>query len=278
MTPAEGRSHGIAGRRVTGPPSDAPSLLQAVAEVARLAGESALAHFRSGLTVDTKSDGSPVTEADREAERIARAWIEERFPSDGILGEEFGETKPRAARRWIVDPIDGTKSFIHGVPLWGTLVGLMEGDRVLAGAAHFAALGESIAAAEGAGCWWNGERARVSSVDSMARATVVTTDERFTAAPARRADWERLTATAGLVRSWGDCFGYLLVATGRAEVMTDGVLSAWDAAAVMPIITEAGGVFTDWNGTPTALGGSAIATNWALATEARTLLGAGTPR
>ncbi len=260
------------------PPADAASLLEAVAEVARLAGDAARARFRPGITVDFKADGSPVTEADREAERLARQWIEAHFPSDGILGEEFGETRPGATRRWIVDPIDGTKSFVHGVPLWGTLVGVMEGDRVLAGAAHFAALGESIAAARGQGCFWNGARCSVSDVDTMARATVVTTDERFRGSPDRRPGWQRLAGHAAIARSWGDCYGYLLVATARAEVMVDGVLSAWDAAAVMPIVEEAGGVFTDWSGAATPLGGSAIATNRALAAEARTLLGAAAAR
>jgi len=248
-------------------------LLAAVAEVARIAGAAALAKFGPGLAVEYKHDGSPVTIADREAERIAREWIESRFPADGILGEELGVVRPDAARRWVVDPIDGTKSFVHGVPLWGTLVAVMEGERVLAGAACFAALREDIAAAPGQGCWWNGKRCTVSPTAAINLATAVTTDERFTAAPVRRADWERLAARALLVRSWGDCYGYLLVATGRAEVMVDGILSPWDAAAVLPIVEEAGGVFTDWSGRRTALGGSAIATNAALAAPVRELLG-----
>jgi histidinol phosphatase-like enzyme (inositol monophosphatase family) len=222
--------------------------------------------------VETKSDGSPVTVADHAAEAAARAWVQSRFPQDGVLGEELGEERPGAPRRWIIDPIDGTKSFVRGAPLWGSLVALCEGDRVLAGAAYFPAVDELVAAAPGAGCWWNGSRCRVSSVSTLAEATVLTTDERFPDRPERAAGWRALARSASVSRTWGDCFGYLLVATGRAEVMCDGTLSIWDAAALQPIIEEAGGVFTDWLGASTAFGGSAIATNRLLADEARVLL------
>lgn len=248
------------------------ALLDAVERVARVAGDVALAHFRSRLAVETKTDGSPVTIADRAAERAAREWIERRFPADGILGEELGLVRPDAPRRWVVDPIDGTRSYIHGVPLWGTLVAVTEGDEIVAGAAYFPPIGEMLAAAPGAGCWWNGARCSVSAVSSIAEATVLTTDERFTHAPARADAWRRLAERAAMSRSWGDCYGYLLVATGRAEVMTDGVLAPWDAAPFLPILEEAGGVLTDWSGARTAFGGGAIATNKALARAARELL------
>src|SRR5665647_1807819 len=117
------------------------SLAEAVEEVARVAGDIALGYYKSSLVVESKADGSPVTIADRSAEQAARDWIERRFPGDGILGEEFGVTRPNARRRWVLDPIDGTKTFIRGVPLWGTLVGVTEGDEVLAGAAYFPAVG-----------------------------------------------------------------------------------------------------------------------------------------
>jgi fructose-1,6-bisphosphatase/inositol monophosphatase family enzyme len=151
-------------------------------------------------------------------------------------------------------------------------VALCEGERVLAGAAYFPAIGELVAAAPGAGCWWNGSRCTVSAVATNTEALVLTTDERFRDRPERRAGWERLATRARLSRTWGDCFGYLLVATGRAEVMCDPILSPWDAAALQPIVREAGGVFTDWDGRDTAFGGSAVATNAALAHEARALL------
>jgi histidinol phosphatase-like enzyme (inositol monophosphatase family) len=236
-----------------------------VADLARLAGDVALRHYRANLTVETKADGSPVTVADRAAETTAREWVRRRFPDDGILGEEFGEERPGARRRWVIDPIDGTKTFVRGVPLWGSLVALCEGEHVLAGAAYFPAVGELLAAAPGAGCWWNGARCSVSVVDTLNRATVLTTDERIPGHPDRRAGWERVATRAAVSRSWGDCFGYLLVATGRAEMMCDAVLSPWDGAALYPIIREAGGSFTDWNGRDTAFGGSAVATNGVLA-------------
>lgn len=246
--------------------------LEAAMEVARVAGHVALRHFRTALTVEAKADGSPVTIADRAAERAAREWLAARFPHDGILGEEMGLERGEAARRWVLDPIDGTKTFVRGVPLWGTLVALVEGERVLAGAAYFPVVDEMLGAAPGRGCWWNGTRCAVSTVSSLARATVLTTDERFPREPARRDAWRRLAEAALVSRTWGDCYGYLLVATGRAEVMTDGVLAAWDAAPFLPIIEEAGGVLTDWSGTPTAFGGSAIATNRALAAVTREIL------
>jgi histidinol-phosphatase len=250
-------------------------LLDAVTDVARLAGGVALQHFKRGISVEWKSDGSPVTVADRAAEQAARDWIVRRYPEHGILGEEQGETRPGAAYRWVVDPIDGTKTFVRGVPLWGTLVAVAMGDTVLAGAACFPAVDEMIAAAPGAGCWWNGSRCRVSSVASLGDATVLTTDERFRRTPEHVDGWRSLAARSAVSRSWGDCYGYLLVATGRAEVMIDGVVGPWDTAPLLPIIAEAGGVFTDWSGRATAFGGSAIATNALLAREARSILGAG---
>ena len=241
-------------------------------ELARLTGDIALGHYRSRLDVEIKADGSPVTIADRAAEVAAREWVRRYFPDDGLLGEEFGEERPQARRRWIIDPIDGTKSFVRGTPLWGSLVALCEGERVLAGAAYFPAIGEIIAAAPGAGCWWNGSRCAVSPVDALDRATVLTTDDRFRERPALRAGWERVADAAAVSRTWGDCFGYLLVATGRAEAMLDPVMSPWDAAALQPIIDEAGGRFTDWSGRVTAFGGSSVATNLALSISVRALL------
>ena len=249
------------------------TLLHAVADVARIAGDVAMSHFRSALNVETKGDGSPVTIADRAAERAAREWIAARFPRDGILGEEEGLSDASARRRWIVDPIDGTKTFVRGVPLWGTLVAVAEDEDVLAGAAYFPAVGEMLAAAPGEGCWWNDVRCRVSTVDALGTATVLTTDEQFTHRPDRREAWRRVAESSGIVRSWGDCYGYLLVATGRAEMMCDAIVGDWDIAPFLPIIEEAGGVLTDWDGRRTAFGRSAIATNAVLGERVRTLMG-----
>lgn len=247
--------------------------LNAVADAARVAGDVALEWYRRDIAVETKGDGSPVTIADRSAEQAVREWIGARFPEDGIMGEELQPVRPEAKRRWTIDPIDGTKTFVRGVPLWGSLVAVIEGDAVLAGAAYFPAVGELLAAASGDGCWCNGVRCHVSSVAELSSATVLTTDPMFSHRPQARAGWEHLASRAGVVRSWGDCYGYLLVATGRADVMYDAVLNVWDAAPLYPIIREAGGVLTDWRGQERFTGDSAIATNSALATEVRRLLG-----
>jgi histidinol-phosphatase len=243
-------------------------LLEAVEEVARLAGAEGKRRFRSaGLTVDVKADGSPVTEADREAERLARAWIEARFPQDGIVGEEWGTVRPEARRRWYLDPIDGTKAFVRGVPLWGAMVGVAEGDELVAGCVYYPALDELVVAERGRGCFWNGQRAHVSNVARLEQATVLTTDVK-----ALPATVERLLRRGQVSRTWGDCYGYLLVATGRAEVMVDAVMNPWDSAALLPIIEEAGGVFTDLDGVRTGLGKHSVATNAALSAEVRAIL------
>ncbi|HEY2852567.1 MAG TPA: histidinol-phosphatase [Gemmatimonadaceae bacterium] len=250
-------------------------LLEAAQELARRAGSVALRHFRSTLSVESKADGSPVTIADRSAEEAAREWITRRFPEDGILGEEFGAYRPAAKRRWLIDPVDGTKTFVRGVPLWGTLVAVCEEETVLAGAAFFPAVDEILGGAIGLGCWWNGHRAQVSTVSALEEATVLTTDERFPRSTEQREGWRRLAESAAISRTWGDCYGYLLVATGRAEVMVDGIVSPWDSAALFPLITEAGGTFSDWTGAATAFGDNVIATNAAAGVRARELLGAG---
>lgn len=252
--------------------------MRAAADVARLAGDIALRFYRKpDLAVEHKPDGSPVTPGDRDAERAAREWITEHFPADGIVGEEFGTVRGDAARRWFLDPIDGTRTFIRGVPLWGTLVGVVEGTEVVAGAAYFPAVGELICAGMGEGAWLNDSVAMVSARGRVSDALVLTTDEQCSAAPDRLGDWERLRSAAAMSRTWGDCYGYLLVATGRAEAMVDPILSAWDAAALMPIVEEAGGVFTDWGGLRRMDGGSAVATNSALAREARALISGAIP-
>ena len=247
-------------------------LMEAALEVARLSSLVALRYYKQDIAVETKGDGSPVTLADRAAEQLAREWIHARFPADGILGEEFGETPGANGRRWVLDPIDGTKSFVRGVPLWGTCVAVCDGDDVLAGAAAYPAVDEHIAAAPGEGCWHNGARCRVSAIDAIERATVLVTDDRNFPSTDRRAGWDVLSHRAAVSRGWGDCYGYLLVATGRADVMVDPILNAWDAPPFLPIIEEAGGVFTGWSGRRDAFAGDAIATNRALADAARILL------
>lgn len=237
------------------------------------AGRLTLSHFQTGVRVERKEDESPVTVADREAEKIMRSLIAARFPQDGIVGEEFGEERPTAPRRWILDPIDGTKSFIHGVPLYGVLLAVEEAGEVLLGVAHFPALQETVWAAKGHGCHWNGRRVQVSKEDRMEEALVLTSDAEEMEGEGKGSDWDELRKRARLVRTWGDAYGYAMVATGRAEVMLDARFALWDAAAVRPIVEEAGGVFTDWQGEPSHLNGSGVGTNAALADAVRHILG-----
>ncbi|MGQ0647418.1 MAG: inositol monophosphatase family protein [Gemmatimonadaceae bacterium] len=251
-------------------------LLAGVTEAARAAGRVALSYYRQNVRVETKRDGSPVTVADREAERAARDWIARHFPGDQLLGEELGYT-PGANRRWFIDPIDGTRTFVRGVPLWGSMIAVAEGDPVLAGAIYCPAVDELVAAALGEGAFLNGAPCRVSDVDRLEDATILTTDERFRYNPHRIGRWMPLTQLAAVSRSWGDCYGYVLIATGRAEVMVDDRLSPWDAAALIPIITEAGGVYSDWRGGVSVDGGDAIATNARLSPLIRKLLISGEP-
>jgi len=243
-------------------------LLEFAVDVAWRAGRSTLARFQAGTDIEWKRDGSPVTAADREAEKLMRQRIEQQFPTDGILGEEFAATRPESARRWILDPIDGTRSFIHGVPLYGTLVALEERGQPLLGVICLPALEETVAAALGEGCWWNGRRARVSATSVLAEALVLTTSARPMNG-AFGARWQHLCQQVQTCRTWGDCYGYALVATGRAEAMIDPRLAVWDAAAVLPIIAEAGGLTTDFQGRVRHDGGNLIATNAMLADDIR---------
>ncbi len=247
------------------------TLLEFAVDVAWRAGRVTLAHFQTGITAETKPDLSPVTAADRAAEALCRELIEARFPRDGILGEELGEVRAGAKRRWIIDPIDGTRSFIHGVPLYCVLVALEEAGEPVLGVIHLPALGETVYAARGEGCWWDGRRAIVSQVDRLEDATVLTSEGRFPDDDSFGA-WRRLAARAANARTWGDGYGYALVATGRAEAMLDPVMSIWDMAPLRPIIEEAGGVFSDWQGEAAFPATSSIATNAALARHIRQLV------
>jgi histidinol-phosphatase len=248
-------------------------LLEAVSEVARVAGSVALRYFRTSLAVEAKGDGSPVTLADRTAEHEAREWIAARFPGDAVLGEEYGFSGDVRKRRWFIDPIDGTKTFVRGVPLWGTMIAVAQDDLVIAGAIHCPAVDELVAAAVGCGCWWNGTRCRVSEVSSLADATILVTDALFPYNPHRADRWRSLGARVAVARTWGDCYGYVQVATGRAELMVDDRLSPWDAASLIPIVREAGGVYSDWRGGHDVDGGDGVATNARLSRALRDALG-----
>jgi histidinol-phosphatase len=247
-------------------------MLELALSAAREAGAIALRHFRDGVTVETKADRSPVTLADLEAEACLRARIEERFPEHAIRGEEFGSIREGAPCRWLLDPIDGTASFIRGSPLWGVMVAVETQTQPMVGVVHFPALGETVWASRGGGAWWNGKRARVSEVADLQAATLLYTDPRGFTVAGREAGFDHIRRAVRFERTWGDCYGHALVATGRAEIMLDPILNEWDAAALLPILEEAGGVFTDWNGARSTRGGSGVSTNAALAESARRLL------
>ena len=236
-------------------------LLELALAAAREAGEVALRYFERDVHVEWKSDQTPVTVADREGERLLRAKIEERFPDHGIVGEEFGVVRDHAPYRWILDPIDGTQSFIRGVPLWGVMIGVEQDGESVLGVVHFPALRETVWARAGGGAWWNGKRARVSSVARLDDATLLTTDTRLFGEAGLRTAFDRLRARVKFERTWGDCYGHALVATGRADIMLDPIMSEWDACALLPILEEATGRFSDWRGIRTIRGGNAISTN-----------------
>ena len=249
-------------------------LLEFAADAAWKAGRATLAHFQTGVAVDIKSDDSPVTIADRTAERLLRDIIAARYPDHAILGEEFGGASAHSECRWVVDPIDGTKSFIRGVPLYGVLVALEMSGVPRVGVAHFPALNETLAAAEGLGCWWNGRRARVSDTTMLADAAVGYSDTRMMH-DRMGEEWPALQRATHIQRGWGDCFGHCLVATGRLDIMFDPVMNPWDCSALIPILRESGGTFTDWTGAATTEGGDAFSTNGHLFQSVRAWLDRG---
>jgi len=236
-------------------------ILDFAVEAAQLAGSFTLGHFHGGVPFELKTDNTPVSLADRGAEELLRRRIEAAFPDDGIVGEEFGEKCGRSRARWILDPIDGTVSFLSGVPLYSVLVGFEWGGEMLAGVIHLPALQETVCAARGLGCSWNGRPARVSQVSDLSQARLVVTSGKLIYQHGRGPAYERLRAACGTDRGWSDAYGYALLATGRAEIVLDPIVSIWDIAPVAPIIAEAGGTLTDWSGRPTHTAPAAVATN-----------------
>ncbi|MEM9943220.1 MAG: inositol monophosphatase family protein [Planctomycetota bacterium] len=238
------------------------------------AGKSTLRYFQTdGFEVEKKGDGSPLTVADREAETLIRKKVQSEFPDDTIVGEEFGTTEGTSEFGWILDPIDGTKSFISGVPLYGTMIAVEHCDRrksetrkAILGAVYFPGLDVGIHACRGKGAWaFEGQktpqRANVSEQTDLSESVFVTSGmEGFYDRKAQEL-YHELSSRVYFSRTWGDVYGYYLVATGKLELMIDPILNVWDAAAVQPIIEEAGGQFTDWNGTSCIDGGDAVGSN-----------------
>ncbi len=237
------------------------SLLDFAVESAQLAGAFTLGYFNADPPVEMKPDNTPVTAADRGAEQRLRARIERAFPTHGILGEEFGEKAGGEPARWILDPIDGTFSFISGVPLYAVLIGFEWRGEVLAGVIHLPALSETIYAARGLGCRWNGRSARVSTVRELSEARLMYGGAKWMHESGQGAGFERLLRACRKDRGWCDSYAYALVATGRAEVAIDPRMSIWDSAALLPCVLEAGGRFSDWSGAVTHASMTAIATN-----------------
>ena len=244
-------------------------------EATREAGRVTLDWFQSTeLSVELKADQSPVTAADVAAETLLRDRLLTAFPDDGFLGEETGSQQGSSGYEWVVDPIDGTKSFIRGVPLYATLVGCRRDGEGQLGVILIPALDELAYAAKGGGAWY--QQGAASPVPAQVSATRQLRDSLICSSDFR--DFRRrppsldaaaaggqvrldLENACGVVRTWGDAYGYLLVATGRAEVMADPMLNAWDAAAVAVVVTEAGGRFSDWTGCPTMDAGDGVASN-----------------
>ena len=253
--------------------------LESAIGFARAGGEVALGYFgTTGFEVSTKRDGTEVTTADRESEARLRELIEAAFPDDGILGEEHGEKRSASGWRWVLDPIDGTASFVHGVPLFGTLVACEFERATQVGVIHMPALGETVYAGAGGGAWHltrgGGEpvRARVSGVTSVSDAMMCTTSydyfRRGGCEGALKAMYERFGSTRG----WSDCYAHVLCATGRIDAVVEPVLHPWDIAPMQVIYAEAGGRTTDWLGRPGAYWPTGVSSNGALHEELLALL------
>jgi histidinol-phosphatase len=250
-------------------------LLEAATEWGKEAGEFTMRYYGHRVQFEDKLDGTPVTVADRGAEQLLRERISARFPDHAVLGEEYGESNAGARVRWVLDPVDATRAFARGVPIFGVLIGIEVAGEPVVGVSNFPALGELVAAGRGHGCWWNGERARVSDTERIEDSLVLTTDVERVLKRAEGPGYRRLQQRALFARTWGDCYGHCLVATGRAEVMVDPVMASWDAGPFPIIVAEAGGRFTSITGEVTMHGKSGISTNGRLHEEVLRELAAG---
>jgi histidinol-phosphatase len=233
------------------------------------AGKLTLGYFETeAARPEFKADDTPVTVADREAETLIRERIGARYPRHAVLGEEYGEDEGSDADyRWVVDPIDGTKSFVRGVPLYGVLIGLEIEGVCEVGAAYFPAIDEMVCAATGEGCYRNGRRTSVSTTRSLAQGMVTFTDADSFEEHGRSAAWQRIRSSAGGTRGWSDAYGHALVATGRVDLMLDPIINPWDCGPFPPILREAGGYFGDWSGNESIYAGEAMSTTRSLLPE-----------
>lgn len=214
--------------------------------------------MQPSIKVQIKSDRSPVTIADRGAEELLRGMIKKRYPDHGIVGEELGSDRPDAEFVWVLDPIDGTKAFITGVPLWGTLIALLHQGQPVLGCIHQPILGQ-IVMSDGVTTTFNGRVVRCRPTARVEESTLLTSDPLTPAKFQNGPAYEALAQRARLVRTWGDCYGYLLLATGWADICLDPIMNSWDIAALVPIIRGAGGAISNWQGGPAYPAQSTIA-------------------
>jgi histidinol-phosphatase len=217
-------------------------------EAAREAGRVALRYFDTGLAVEWKKDCSPVTVADREAEALLRGTLLGRFPDDGFLGEETGDQPGGSGFRWIIDPIDGTRSFVRGIPIWGTLVGLEYRGEQIAGVVEAPALGLSYRALRGDGAYRGERRLTVSPIATLDEAMLFYSSLSWFVKAGRQQEFLDLAVRTQRQRGFGDFYGYVLVAQGSGEVMVEHGVHAWDVAALKALVEEAGGRFSNWDG------------------------------
>ncbi len=230
-------------------------------------------HARADTEIEIKADGSPVTVADKECERRLRAWIAEKYPAHGVVGEEFGKDRPDAEFVWILDPIDGTKSFIPRVPLYGLLFGLLHEGKPFLGVIDQPVVGQRVIGTA-AGTLYNGRPAKVSQKKKLEDALLLTTDIKNVSKYQREAPFKNLINRCGLFRTWGDCYGHMMVASGNGDIMADPVLSPWDLLPLIPILHGAGAVATDWRGGDAILAGNIITANPWLHEQALAVLNA----
>lgn len=236
------------------------SLVEEAAYLARRAGSLTLKWYESTAEVTAKGDGSPVTEADRAAERLLRDSLAERYPRDSVVGEEYGNTPGYTGRTWYIDPIDGTQSFIRGVPLFATLLALEDVHGMAVGVIDLPALGKTVAAGRGVGCFLNDRAIKVSNRTTLAGSVLCVSG--FDLIPEDITG--RLHGSPLILRGWGDAYGYVLVAEGQIEAMFDPVVKPWDIAPMAVIIPEAGGRFTDTGGGSRIDTGTGLASNGTL--------------
>lgn len=208
------------------------------------AGKIALQYFRSEFSYETKADDSPVTAADKKIEEMIRDRIEKHYPDDGILGEEFGEKPSKNGRRWIIDPIDGTNSFIRGLPLFGNMIAVEENGESQIGVIHYPVNNETLSAMRGDGCYCNGMRCRVSELDDISKATLSTSYPHKVQNLWGSKCLDHMVKKTSFIGTY-DCYGYLLFATGKIDGLFEPELKVWDVAPLFPIVLEAGGIITN---------------------------------